>query len=339
MRGRDRALMIGFSAFAIIVIAAIVAVIVIVYRGVLPRDVLYFDVLTALAIFSSVFAGYLAYTWSRRRDSLTLSEGKRDEFIRTESLARMRMLIEHNDIELQTVVMILNIADPYEYDSDTLPRRYWELHREFDLYLDFLEGTAILREQGNVFPESVKGLWRYYSTRLMHVDTLDVGTHAIKRDQIEKCMHNIYGRNVPNRIENAWQNAVKGHTKYEVPDPITSESISPLEKPLWHYINRGPHQFEPLIRMICELSGQKVTGMKQECNARRKRLLRWLEFGARFTVWASVIGFAILTVLGVLPILPQPTSIGLLVILYLFMIAALIQWLFDVKRLYPPKRQ
>jgi len=71
----------------------------------------------------------------------------------------------------------------------------------------------------------------------------------------------------------------------------------------------------------------------------RTTWLHWVEFGARFIVWASVIGFAILTVLGVLPILPKPTSLMLIILLYLFMVAALVQWIFDIRRLYPPRRQ
>lgn len=324
----------------ILLVALFAAVATLVHRGVLfPGAVAYVDIVTAVAVIFSVIVVYIGYTFTRRRDSQTLTENKRDEFTKSESLARMRMLIEHNDIELQTVVMILNIAEPYEYDSDTLPRKYWELHRDFDRYLDFLEGMAILRDQGNVFPESVKGLWRYYSTRLMQVDTLDVGTHAIKRDQIEECMDKIYDGNVPNRIKNAWQDAVKGHGKQEVRDPITHECINPVEKPIWYYMNRGPYQFELLTRMICELSGKKVKLVNEENNSQRKRLLGWLEYGARFIVWASVLGFAILTVLGTLPILPEPTSMGLLALLYIFMVAALVQWIFDMKRLYPPNRK
>lgn len=324
----------------IVIIVGLFLLVAWLVRGYLfPSATIYADFLTALAIIFSVIVAYVGYTFTRRRDSQNITENKREEFVKSESLARIRMLIEHNDIELQTVVMILNIAEPYEYDPDTLPRKYWELHREFDQYLDFLEGVSILRDQGNVFPESVKGLWRYYSIRLMQVDTLDVGTNAVKRDQIEECMDKIYDGNVPNRIKNAWQNAVKEHGEQEVYEPITHKCINPVEKPIWHYMNRGRYQFEPLIRMICELSGQKVKLVNGENNSWGQRLLGWIEYGARFIVWASVLGFAILTVLGTLPILPEPTSIGLLVLLYIFIVAALVQWIFDMKRLYPPKRK
>lgn len=70
----------------------------------------------------------------------------------------------------------------------------------------------------------------------------------------------------------------------------------------------------------------------------RSRWQKWLEFWARFIVWASAIGFAILTVLGVLPILPEPTSIGLIILLYLFMVAALIVWIFDTRQRFGRKR-
>ena len=65
------------------------------------------------------------------------------------------MLIERNDIELQTVVMMINIAGSYE--PETIPRGYWELQEEFDQYLNFLEGIAILYNHRDIFKESMEG--------------------------------------------------------------------------------------------------------------------------------------------------------------------------------------
>ena len=60
---------------------------------------------------------------------------------------------------------------------------------------------------------------------------------------------------------------------------------------------------------------------------------KYLELSARFVVWLCAVIFALLTVLGVIPILPEPTSIMLVGLLYLFMVAALITWYFDIERL------
>ncbi|MBA7603560.1 hypothetical protein ES703_10673 [subsurface metagenome] len=65
----------------------------------------------------------------------------------------------------------------------------------------------------------------------------------------------------------------------------------------------------------------------------------WLEYCARFIVWIGGLLFATMTVLGWIPILPEDTSIQLMLFLYLFLIAALITWLFDIYQSYPPRRK
>lgn len=71
----------------------------------------------------------------------------------------------------------------------------------------------------------------------------------------------------------------------------------------------------------------------------RTTWLQWFEYCARFTVWVGGLLFALLTVLGMIPILPKNTSIGLILFLYLFLGAALVVWIFDMYRSYPPRRR
>ena len=71
----------------------------------------------------------------------------------------------------------------------------------------------------------------------------------------------------------------------------------------------------------------------------RREWQKWLEFYARFFVWAFGLTLAWLTVLQVVPILTEGTAIRLMILFYLFMPAAVIVWYFDLYRLYPPRRK
>ena len=71
----------------------------------------------------------------------------------------------------------------------------------------------------------------------------------------------------------------------------------------------------------------------------RREWLQWVNYCARFIVWVGGLLFALLTVLGTIPILPTNTSISLILFLYLFLVAALIVWIFDMYRSYPPRRR
>lgn len=58
-------------------------------------------------------------------------------------------------------------------------------------------------------------------------------------------------------------------------------------------------------------------------------MVKWyLKEGARFFVWLCGIGFAILGILGQIAILPQHST-GLIIVLYLFIIASCILWWFS----------
>ncbi len=71
----------------------------------------------------------------------------------------------------------------------------------------------------------------------------------------------------------------------------------------------------------------------------RIRWWHWVEFYARFIVWAGALLFSVLTAVGAIPILSPDTSIQLMIFLYLFIFAMLITWYFDVSRFFPPRRR
>ncbi len=85
-----------------------------------------------------------------------------------------------------------------------------------------------------------------------------------------------------------------------------------------------------------EVANEPETGENQTMRTKR---WQWVEFYARLIVWIGGLLFAVLTVLGVIPILPANTSIQLMIFLYLFLFAALITWWFDMSRMFPPRRR
>ena len=71
----------------------------------------------------------------------------------------------------------------------------------------------------------------------------------------------------------------------------------------------------------------------------RIRWWHWVELYARAIIWAGALLFSVLTVIGTIPILPENLSIRLLIFLYLFMLAMVIAWWFDMVKMYPPRRR
>ncbi len=70
----------------------------------------------------------------------------------------------------------------------------------------------------------------------------------------------------------------------------------------------------------------------------RIRWWHWLEFYSRFIVWFFGLLLASIAVITTINSLPEKTAIMLMVFLYIFLIAALITWYFDVSKLFPPKK-
>ena len=70
----------------------------------------------------------------------------------------------------------------------------------------------------------------------------------------------------------------------------------------------------------------------------RVRWWHWVEYPARAIVWLGVILFSFFTVLGAIPILPENSSIKLLIFFDIFIFAMVITWGFDLFRTFPPRR-
>lgn len=316
------------------------------------------DIFTGMALLLSVLIALITYRWTRNNELLILSEKKRDDFIKEPSFKRIRMLIEHNDIELQTVIAILNISNPYE--PKTLPIKYWELHEEFDKYLNYLEGLAILYKHKNIFKESLEGLWSYYSKRLRKVHTIDFTKRQPKMAEMEECINSIYEGSIPKEIKDAWEKCKSGG--YEgIEDPIKKDAknkekkeyINPIERPIWYYINYGPYALTPLKELIKDLyqheseknnlslendgikgeeddtrGEEKATGGSQ---VMRTGWLRWVKGGAKYYIWAFGIMLAHLAVLSQIIAFPDSQSqLKLLILLYIFDAAWIIALVLDI---------
>lgn len=66
-----------------------------------------------------------------------------------------------------------------------------------------------------------------------------------------------------------------------------------------------------------------------------KKLLEWVEFVATIFVWVFGMVLAILTVVQVVPILPEQISFNLLIYLIVFLFAVTIVFIFESHRRFP----
>lgn len=80
-------------------------------------------------------------------------------------------------------------------------------------------------------------------------------------------------------------------------------------------------------------------GTKQEENYILKTFWEWVEFVARVVVWIFAMVLAIVTVVEVVPVLPERTSLTLLIFLYLFLFAWTIEHIFETRRRFPTRRR
>jgi putative copper export protein len=73
-----------------------------------------------------------------------------------------------------------------------------------------------------------------------------------------------------------------------------------------------------------------------EANARGLSGFEWV---ARFYVWVFGLMLAVLTVLGVIPIIPANTGVWLLILLIIFMFAMLVTLYSDLRHLHPLRKR
>lgn len=205
--------------------------------------------LIAAAVASfSVFSVLYTYYWTKSMDRFRFGNEKRHQFIFDQRLTVIRSRIEHNDIELQAILAVVNSSSPYDFEA--LPAKYWKLHEQFDAYLNWIEGLAILWKSGLIEEKELEGLWKYYTGRLKDVN--------IPLDKAKQFLLKIIGYD-QSKIELFIKARIESDEfKYPL-DPLKSGAakIDPITQPIWFYINWPPYEFTALKELIIHLHRAK----------------------------------------------------------------------------------
>ncbi|MCJ7654674.1 MAG: hypothetical protein MUO97_05125, partial [Dehalococcoidia bacterium] len=125
----------------------------------IPNDNISVDLFSGAVLFLSFLVALYTYQHNRKHDEYKIAEKRREDFILRCEFKEIRMLIENNDIKLQTVIAITNIMESRK--PGFLSGEMMNLHEKFDNYLNYLEGVAILANQDSITKESREGLWSY----------------------------------------------------------------------------------------------------------------------------------------------------------------------------------
>ncbi len=228
------------------------------------------SMLAGVAVYASVIVALLVYSENKRIEKYRFGTEKRNQFICDKMFMDIRSRIEHNDAELQTIVAITNVPSPYYFHL--LPPHKWELHERFDAYLNWIEGYAILWNNGLIEHTELEGSWTYYTGRLSEA-TLD--SHDL--DQ--------YLRNLGYDKDdiNAFRQSRKESSNFSYPEDLAEKirfgknsKIDPIEKPIWFYVCREGYEFKSLMALIqyCMLSDEiskktkRIMDVKHQLNTR-----------------------------------------------------------------------
>lgn len=215
------------------------------------------DIFVGSVLFLSIAIAIFAYNQARNNDEYKIAEDRRHFYITDSVMRRVRMLVEHNDIELQTVVLMTNIAEVRQ--SGVLSEKALKMRNDFDDYLNYMEGVAILANRGSMFKESLEGLWTYYFKGLRRSHTLDFSNAKIQVDRIKEyidslCATSQAASHVKDSLDSVLQK--KNESSEEVRDPIERKYIKnsekaaiihPVERPIWFYVNNPGYEFVPII--------------------------------------------------------------------------------------------
>lgn len=229
------------------------------------------DLLSGCVLFLSFLVAIYTYLGSRKRDEHLMAEKRRENFIMDKEFKKIRMLIEHNDIKLQTVIAITNIMKCHK--PGLLPQHAMELHEEFDAYLAYMESIAILAKQDGIVDASLQGYWSYYFKRLrgVHLYDFDNSSHpTILINDINHCIDDLYKDDINaadaikaefkkyissyeskgkegKRIADANDPIEEAHEK----DKLKVARINPVARPIWYYIiNKRDYEFESIIELF-----------------------------------------------------------------------------------------
>ena len=224
------------------------------------------SILAGVAVYASVLVAVWVYTGNKRIDKYKFGTEKRNQFICDEKFMDIRSRIEHNDAELQTIIAITNTPTPYNFDL--LPSHKWELHERFDTYLNWIEGYAILWNNGLIEHPELDGLWTYYTGRLAEA--------SLESNDLENYLRNLgYDKEEINAFRKSREKSQDFPYPRDMSEKIRAYKdleIDPLEKPIWFYVCREGYEFKALIALIqyCMLSDEidkkerKITEIRQK---------------------------------------------------------------------------
>lgn len=207
------------------------------------------DILMTAVLFAAALVALWGYLWNRRNDLAVVSEKNRESFLTNEVYGHVRMLIEHNDLTLQTLVAILNTSDPYQ--PGLIPVRYQGLHEKLDQYLGFLEGIAVLLRTKTISRESFVNIWAYYLERLRDV-SIPIKPQAESAEHLREGLGTIYEGSAPDHVERALDDAVQGKGYHVHYDPVDGSPIDPIRKPIWYYIHNLDNLFVSTTQTVTE---------------------------------------------------------------------------------------
>ncbi len=218
------------------------------------HDNLSIDLFGGTVLFLSFAIAIFTYQNNKKRDEYQIAERRREHYIIDDKLKTIRMAIGHNDVQLQTIVAIANIMD-YRRPG-FMPEKVMKIHEEFDSYLGYMEGIALLANQGSIMRESLEGLWSYYFKQLQSAHLLDYSNpeYPVSIDDINNCIDDLYkdnkqtGNAIKSRIIRYIPQEAAQFEESSVAKPCNQkEVINPLHRPVWYYINHGENEFKPIV--------------------------------------------------------------------------------------------
>lgn len=194
---------------------------------------------------------FLTYFSAKKVERFKFGNEKRHEFITNKVLAEIRSRIEHNDIKLMAVLAATNMPNQYtvKYQhNEEEEKGLHNLHEQFDNYLNWIEGVAILWNNGLIEEGDLKGLWQYYTNRLIEAE---IDEQSL-RDYLENTWH-YNGKGIDEFIKQRQESTqwMENGEKKPFYDPTKEgKSINPITHPVWFYINIPMYEFDTLIEFI-----------------------------------------------------------------------------------------
>ncbi|MBF0342487.1 MAG: hypothetical protein HQL95_16200 [Magnetococcales bacterium] len=90
----------------------------------------------------------------------------RRDFLKDKELNDIQSRIEHEDAELLEILKKLNENKDNPYNGDILFGSQKKIHQNLDIYLNYLEGIAMLIKEKALISANSPGFWTYYFRRI-----------------------------------------------------------------------------------------------------------------------------------------------------------------------------